>query len=258
MVKYYQVISSFLIASTNGFVIQSTLPSSIPNLKSAVTTRLYENNNRYDKELEQNLEYKAREKAAGSGAGETAAGAILGGLVLGPFGALFGMSVGSALGGNRAVDKAKKEELDKLGITEDMLETAKEMGSALERGVEGLKATQDSLSTQQRFASRLDSDATRIYEEAKEAMVSGDEDKAKDLLTKRVDIQEKLKKVFINCAEEKKRLNKMEENVRALEERAVEMESLLKRTIGAKALMDSSDQFSLPPEDPLLQKFRDL
>ena len=36
-----------------------------------------------------------------------------------------------------------------------------------------------------------------------------------------------------------------------------EMESLMKRNIGAKALMDSSE-FSLAAEDPLLQKFRDM
>ena len=43
----------------------------------------------------------------------------------------------------------------------------------------------------------------------------------------------------MNCAEEKKRLTKMQDNVRAIEARAIEMESLLKRSIGAKTLMDA-------------------
>ena len=269
-------ILSITSPTTYGFTIQRTItfpsPRAITKSKlnptrnnkndipsSLSSTKLYEkNNNRYDKELEQQAEYKAREKAMGSGAGETAAGAILGGLVLGPFGALFGASIGSSLGSSRAIDKAKKEELDRMGITEEMLDSAREMGIALERGVEGLKATQDSLLTQQRFAARLEEDAEKVYDQAKEALGNSDEDRAKDLLLKRVDIQEKLKKTLINCAEEKKRLAKMEENVRAIEERAVEMETLMKRNIGAKALMDSSSQFSLADEDPLLQKFRDL
>jgi len=50
----------------------------------------------------------------------------------------------------------------------------------------------------------------------------------------------------------------MRSNVDALEQRAMEIESLLARTIGAKALKDSSSQFSLSQEDPLLQKFRDM
>lgn len=261
---------------SNGFTIQTklTLPSSrtitksiskhdyMPSSRSSSpSTKLHErNNNRYDKELEQQAEFKAREKpmTPGSGVGETAAGAILGGLVLGPFGALFGASIGSSLGSSRAVDQAKKEELDRMGITEEMLDSAREMGTALERGVEGLKATQDSLRTQQNFAARLDADAERVYDEAKDALGNSDEERAKELLLKRVDIQEKLKKTLINCAEEKKRLEKMEENVRAIEERAIEMETLMKRNIGAKALMDSSNPFTLADEDPLLQKFRDL
>ncbi len=214
--------------------------------------------NRYDQELEQKAEYKAREKSMGAGTGELAAGAILGGLVLGPFGALFGASIGSNLGASRAVDRAKKEELESMGITEDMLDSAREVGVALDRGYEGLAASRDSLRTQQKFAERLDSEADRVYGEAKGALETGDEDRAKELLLKRVDIQEKLKKTLINCAEEKKRLQKMEDNVRVIEERAVEIESLMKRNIGAKALMDSSNQFSLADEDPLLKKFRDL
>merc|ERR1719491_891794 len=101
-----------------------------------------------------------------------------------------------------------------------------------------------------------------VYSQAREALESGEEDKARDLLFRRTQIEEKLKKSLINCADEKKRLVQMQENVRAIEERAIEMESLMKRSIGAKVLQDSSSldgdvSFSLSQEDPLLQKFRD-
>ena len=107
---------------------------------------------------------------------------------------------------------------------------------------------------------------SQTYENAKIALGEGNEDRAKELLFKKSEIEGKLVKALKNCVEEKQRLTKMEENVRAIEERAIEMESILKRTVGAKALFDSSSSamdadatsgFSLAKEDPLLQKFRD-
>ena len=107
----------------------------------------------------------------------------------------------------------------------------------------------------------------RVYEDVKRALGDGNEERAKDVLFQKSEIEDKMKKTMMNCVEEKGRLNKMEENVRALEERAIEFESLLKRNVGAKAFMDSSADvdvdddidfgFSLKKEDPLLQKFRD-
>ena len=148
--------------------------------------------------------------------------------------------------------------MERMGVTDEMLNSAKEIGVALERGMEGLKATQDSLITQQKFAKRLDADAEQVYEQAKAALASKNEEKARDLLFQRQQLQDKLKKTLLACAEEKKRLERQQENVRAIEERGMEMEALLRRSVGAKALRDSSDQFSLADEDPLLQKFRDM
>ena len=48
-----------------------------------------------------------------------------------------------------------QEELDRLGISQDMLDAAQEIGVALERSAEGLQASQDSLDTQQRLAKRM-------------------------------------------------------------------------------------------------------
>ncbi|CAB9522762.1 expressed unknown protein [Seminavis robusta] len=209
--------------------------------------------------IQQNLEENSRRKAQG-GAGETVAGAVLGGMLLGPFGALFGAQIGANMGANNAVDRAKKEEMQRLGVTQQMLDTAQECGLALERSMEGLQATQDSLQTQQSFAKMLDSDAAALYEKAKTALDEGNEERAKDFLFERSKVQDKLKGVLIQCADAKKRLETMESNVAAIERRAKEVETLLQRTIAAKTTSDvqmSSMDFSLSEEDPLLKKFRD-
>jgi len=238
--------------------------SSSSRSRSSSILFLSNNPNRYDKELEQKAEINARINAqTNNGVGSAAAGAILGGLVGGPFGAMFGASIGNQLGANNAVDKARQVEMEKMGVTQQMLEQAKEIGMLLDRGFEGLRLTEDSLRTQQNFAKRLDEDVDRVYSQAKAALGDGDEEKARDFLFKKTQIEEKLKKALMNCVEEKKRLSQMENNVRTIEEKALEMESLLKRSVGAKTLIDtnaiagSGTGFSLAPEDPLLRKFKD-
>jgi phage shock protein A len=174
-------------------------------------------------------------------------------------GLLFGAQIGANLGAKGAANRARKEEMDRLGVTQEMLDAAEECGLALQQSMEGLKATQSSLDTHQSLARRLDRDATELYDKAKEAMASGDEEAARTALLRRNENQEKLKKVLKLCAEEKKRFEMMEQNVEAIERRALEVESLLQRTIGAKARQDSSFMdLSLSVEDPLLKKFRDL
>lgn len=214
---------SFITSQGLGFSIQRVSLRSFSSSHSSLCA--------YDEELERKAELAALEKARG-GVGETAAGAILGGLLLGPFGAVFGASIGSNLGARNALSNAKKQELERMGVTEEMLQSAKEIGASLERGFEGLKVIQDSLRTQQSFAAKLDSEVQQVYANAKTALEAGDEDRARDLLFKRTQLQEKLKKTLQNCIDEKRRLSQMEDNVRALEERALEMESLLKRNIG--------------------------
>jgi hypothetical protein len=208
-------------------------------------------------DLNDDIERAGRQRAQG-GVGETAAGAVLGGLLLGPFGALFGAQLGAKVGAANAVDRAKKEEMARLGVTEDMLRMAEDIGTALQRSNDGLKASQDSFETQQSLARLLDTNAAELYEKAKAAMVAMKENEAKKILLDRQVVQEKLKKVLLSCVEEKSRLEKMRSNVNALEQRAMEIESLLRRNVGAKALQDSGSQFSLAQEDPLLQKFRDM
>ena len=216
----------------------------------------------HDNKIQRDLERRSRENATG-GTGETVAGAVLGGMLLGPFGALFGAQIGAGFGANNAIDRARKEEMKRLGVTEEMLATAQECGLALERSNEGLQATQDSLRTQQSLARMLDKDAADIYDKAKKALEDGNEERAKDLLFQRNQTQDKLKGVLLQCAEAKKRLEQMEDNVAAIERRAKEVEALLQRTIAAKSSQDISASdlpsvdFALSTEDPLLKKFRD-
>lgn len=213
-------------------------------------------------EIERAAQLKAYEKRAkGGGTGELAAGAILGGLLGGPFGALFGAQIGSQIGAAQTVNKARMEEMERKGLTPAMLEQATEIGQILEQAVEGLRATQESVDTSERLAKTLNKQSDSIYERAKTAMQSGDEGTARKLLLERETIKEKLLKTLKGLAEEKKRLSAMESNVEALETRALEIESLLRRSMGAASMRDATDMnpgLSLEQEDPLLKKFRDL
>eukprot|EP00980_Cylindrotheca_fusiformis_P027967 scaffold22574_cov125-Cylindrotheca_fusiformis.AAC.20 len=210
--------------------------------------------------LRRDLEDRSRRRAEGQGGGEMAAGAILGGLIGGPFGVLFGAQIGANFGSQKAAAKARAEEMERLGITQDMLDAAEECGVALQQSMEGLKATEESLDTHQTLARLLIRDSEELYEKAKDAMADGDEEAARNFLLKRTGMQDKLKKILKLCAEEKKRLERMEENVAAIEQRALEVESLLQRTVGSKTRMNESTSidFTVPGDDPLLQKFRDL
>lgn len=233
----------------SGFAPYLPLCTSTRSFKPSETSLRYDN---FQRELEEN----SRRKAKG-GTGETLAGALLGGLLMGPFGAFFGAQIGSGLGANNALDRAKKEEMKRLGITQEMLDTAQDCGLALERSREGLKATQDSLATQQSYARMLDKECEELYEKAKASLEAGNEEKAKEFLFNRSETQEKLKIALKQCAEAKQRLEKMEDNVKAIERRAKEVEAMMTRIISSKASQDLDTDFSLPPEDPLLQKFKD-
>jgi phage shock protein A len=182
-------------------------------------------------------------------------------------GALYGASLGSNWGAKNAAERARKEEMERLGITQDMLDMAREVGVALQQSAEGAAAARDSLETQQRLARRLDMEAASLHDRAKKAIEDNQEEKARKLLLDRQRDLDKLKVVLKNCAEEKKRLETMEGNVAALERRAMEVEALLKRAVGAKSQLDTSSvlsssdassSFALSTDDPLLQKFRDL
>lgn len=205
------------------------------------------------------LEERSRRRAEGLGGGEAIAGAVLGTLVAGPFGLLFGSQIGASIGAKNALNKARKEEMERMGITQEMLDSAEQVGIALEQATEGLKATQTSLNTQRSLARRLERDAEELYEKAKAALATGNEDDARKFLFQRTECQEKLKRVLKLCIDEQQRYEKMQENVSAIEKRALEIEALLQRSVSAKTRQTTAfEELSLSVEDPLLQKFRDL
>ena len=156
---------------------------------------------------------------------------------------------------------AKKSEMERLGISQDMLDMAQDVGVSLEKSIEGMKAVRNSLETQQKLARLLDAESSNLYNKAKESISDSNEELARKLLLERTNVQEKLKKVLINCTEEKGRLQKMEDNISQLERRALEIDMLLRRTVSTKSMQGIADLdlgLSLRSEDPLLQKFKDL
>lgn len=175
---------------------------------------------------------------------------------------LFGAQIGKKLGSENAMNRARQEEMERLGITQDMLDSAQECGVALDQSMDALKASQVSLETQQSLARRLDRDLNELYEKAKDAMANGDEDTARSYLLQRTQTQDKLKGVLKLCAEEKQRLEAMKDNVAAIERRALEVEALLQRTVSSKRRMNveinADSDFSVPVEDPLLKRFKDM
>lgn len=199
------------------------------------------------------------ERSRGRGSSSTLGGAVLGGLLGGPFGALFGAQIGAAFGAASQLDKSRKDEMRRKGLTPEMLEQANNIGVALREAVEGMRATRECVETSQQLAKILDGQEKSLYDQAKSAISSGDEEVARRLLLQRDSVREKLLKVLTSVAEDRKRLLQMKKNVEALEMRGLEVESLLRRSVGAASMKDSVGfGLSLEPEDPLLQKFRDL
>ena len=167
-------------------------------------SRVILDNDRWRREIDEN----SRRKAAG-GAGETMAGAILGGLLGGPFGAVFGASVGSTFGAQNAVNRARQEEMKRLGLSQDMLDSAEQVGLALEQCMQGLQQVQESLQTQQRLARRLDADVEELYDKAKMAMADNNEEAARKYLLERERVRDRLKEVLNNCVTAKQQVRRM-------------------------------------------------
>jgi len=229
-------------------------------IRSSPTTTFLRNDLR--DEIERSAQRRAYEnRSRGGGTGEAVGGAILGGLLGGPFGALFGAQIGASFGATSQLDKARKEEMARKGLTPEMLEQANDVGAALRQAVEGVQAARESFETSQRLARTLDAQEKSLYERAKSAISSGDEEAARRSLLERESTKVKLLKVLKSVSEDRKRLSIMESNVEALETRGLEIESLLRRSVGAASMQDSANMnfgLSLEPEDPLLRKFRDL
>ena len=266
---------------SNGFVVLPATITTTPTPSTCISTRRYGiNDNKNNTPLNENIVERSRQRAAATisqqgAAGSTAAGAVLGGMLGGPFGALFGASIGNNLGTKKAFDQAKKKELAQLGVTEEMLTAAEDVGFALEQAMLGMAATRDSLRTQQSLARTLEQAMNDQYAAATRAMTEGKEEHAKQLLLERNTKKEQYIQVLKLCAEEKERMTVMEQNVKVLQQRASTVETLLQRAVGAKTAaaattaagsssssslddFTSSSTFALNKQDPLLKKFQDI
>lgn len=100
----------FFIICTS-IVVEGFLP---PNIATATTTVLH--SDKFNRDLEE----RSRQRAAGKGGGYGVGGAVLGGLLFGPFGMLFGSQIGAGLGAQTELNKARQEELSRLGVSQDM------------------------------------------------------------------------------------------------------------------------------------------
>ena len=274
-------VPSFLIQVSSGFVVPPATITTTPTPPTCISTRRYGINNKNNNTpLNENIIERSRQRAAAKisqqgAAGSTAAGAVLGGMLGGPFGALFGASIGNNLGTKKAFDQAKKAELAQLGVTEEMLTAAEDVGFALEQSMVGMAATRDSLRSQQSLAKTLEQAMNDQYAQATRAMAEGKEEHAKQLLLERNTKKEKYIQVLKLCAEEKERMTVMEQNVKVLQQRASTVETLLQRAVGAKTAataataagsssssslddFTSGSTFALNAQDPLLKKFQDI
>lgn len=269
----FSFITYFTLAKNGaGYIPQYTTSRriSLTPASSQPPLRLFaageNDSNEWDRKIDENVQRRLLQQkpdTANMGMGETAAGAVLGGLLLGPFGALFGASIGSNWGAKNAVNRLRNEEMAQLGLTPEILDMAQSVGQALEQSVAGLEATRDSFETQKRLAQTFETEASRLHDTAMAALQSGDEQAARDTLMRRTQlVQDKLKPTLVSCAEEKRRVEVMESNVAELQKRALEVESLIKRTVASSAVDSSpsmaTSKLSLEREDPLLQKFKDM
>ena len=267
------VFVSCVWIEVNGFLYQhielsqsSFSHSLVGGMKKKKNVMVAWERRRVDEEWEDLAEQRALEKrqrkgSSGDGLGETAAGAVLGGLLLGPFGALWGASVGANFGSSRSYERAKKEELQRMGLNDDILEMARDVAMSLETSERGLNACQDSLRTLQQLATTQENRCQTLHAQAKDFLVvKNDEEAARSKLLERTQLQDKLKQTLIKCAQEKKRVEQMRDNVDKLKERAAEIQALVSRTVSAKTTSNTNintSSLSLSNEDPLLAKFKD-
>jgi hypothetical protein len=65
-----------------------------------------------------------------------------------------------------------------MGVNQEMLNTAQEIGFVLSQSMEGLEATKQSFKSDQSLARRIDCKVEAVYEKAKSAMTENNEETA--------------------------------------------------------------------------------
>eukprot|EP00933_Yihiella_yeosuensis_P074496 TRINITY_DN83459_c0_g1_i1.p1 TRINITY_DN83459_c0_g1~~TRINITY_DN83459_c0_g1_i1.p1 ORF type:complete len:320 (-),score=70.66 TRINITY_DN83459_c0_g1_i1:514-1329(-) len=198
-----------------------------------------------------------REDATASVAGGVG-GAVLGGLLLGPFGAVFGASLGSSWGRKKSQDEA---EIEKMGLDKDMVLLAQTVASQLASVSEDRQRVVQIREDLLGRVATLEAEVQKKYDLASRALEQEDETLARTLLEEKLQIQGRLDSAKKELLKAQQRASTVQENEARLEQKALEVASLLKRAqlaSGSQRLDLAAEASRLSvegPRDPLLDKF---
>lgn len=189
-----------------------------------------------------------------------AAGAVLGGLMGGPFGAIWGASLGSNIGQSREAKVQEQQRLERMGLTPEVLKAASAVAADLREVEAGLQLTEQSLRSAELLQASVSGQADAAYAAAEQCLRDGDEAGARAKLLEKREITAKLDIAKLEVAQARERRDSMASSVEALQARAREVETIMSRSVTASTEVRTADYGAgmAPPEDPLLQRFKDL
>lgn len=189
-------------------------------------------------------------------------GAIVGGLLAGPFGAFWGAQLGSSAGTNARAKREQEEQMDRMGLTKEVLEAAQLVAAELAEAEQSLGLVQEAERSQAALVQRLDETMQDMYASAQKALQADDEDGARDILTQRQGVRAKKEAAELELREASKRVAIMQTSVTELAGRATQVEQMMSRSVASRSEINSGSA-SQPRTasqiyDPLEEKFRDL
>jgi len=184
-------------------------------------------------------------------------GAVLGGLIAGPFGALWGAQIGGGIGANNRANREAQDRLDRMGLSKEVLDAAAACASDIQEAEESYEIVRRAEASQRGLVTELERQAAIAYEAAEKALRGGDEGGARARLEERQLLKPKIAAAKAELNSASLRVKAMEADVLALKERAAQVEAMVGRSASASAELRGSTPM-LEPEDPLIQRFRDL
>lgn len=190
-------------------------------------------------------------------------GAVLGGLIAGPFGALWGASLGNALGAGRREEREREQQLEEMGLDRQTRQLAAQIAAELAEAEAALAYCTDAERSQLSFVERLCAGADEAYAAAEARLRAGDEAGARERLAERQDVRERLGEAELRLGEARERTQSMRRSLGVVAANAAGLEVSLKSAVADRAASASRSSASalgasLPPEDPILEKFRKL
>lgn len=204
---------------------------------------------------------QAKDRGSGGALAGGVGGAVLGGLLLGPFGAVFGAQLGSSFGRQRAEDEA---DIAELGLDAEMVELAQRVASELAEATRNRERMQHVRATFALRVEQLEAEVQLKYNEAMEAVKAENDASARKALDAKQSLQRRLGTLKGDLVAAEQRCAALDRSVTQLEQRALQVASLLQRARGASgsqrtALAAEASALSLgAPRDPLLDRFEAL